>query len=147
MLRYRKDMKGFGIKVAWGFRSSGMLRCVHMWIVMDRSIGWSFWVCIYKSCRSQWPRLLRPLACWDCVFESHRRHGYLSVVSVVCCQVCDELITRPQESYRLWCVVVCDLEPPWMRSPWPTVGCGARRRIYTNLNLLKPTGYVMHQQV
>ena len=22
----------------------------------------------------------------------------------------DELITRPKESYRLWCVVVCDLE-------------------------------------
>jgi len=23
---------------------------------------------------------------------------------------CDELITRPEESYRLCCVVVCDLE-------------------------------------
>jgi hypothetical protein len=22
----------------------------------------------------------------------------------------DELITRPEEFYRLWCVVVCDLE-------------------------------------
>jgi len=22
----------------------------------------------------------------------------------------DELITRPEESYRLWCVIVCDLE-------------------------------------
>jgi len=22
----------------------------------------------------------------------------------------DELITRPEESYQLWCVVVCDLE-------------------------------------
>jgi len=30
---------------------------------------------------------LRPLACWECVFESHRGHGCLSVVSVVCCQV------------------------------------------------------------
>jgi hypothetical protein len=30
---------------------------------------------------------LRPLACWDCGFESHRRHGCLSVVSVVCCQL------------------------------------------------------------
>ena len=36
----------------------------------------------------------------------------------VCCEccvlsgrgLCDELITRPVESYRLWCVVVCDLE-------------------------------------
>ena len=24
--------------------------------------------------------------------------------------LCDELITRPEESYRLWCVVVCILE-------------------------------------
>jgi hypothetical protein len=23
---------------------------------------------------------------------------------------CDELNTPPEESYRLWCVVVCDLE-------------------------------------
>ena len=36
----------------------------------------------------------------------------------VCCEcrvlsgrgLCDELITRPEESYRLWCVVACDLE-------------------------------------
>jgi len=28
-----------------------------------------------------------PLACWDRGFESHRGHGYLSAVSVVCCQV------------------------------------------------------------
>jgi len=37
----------------------------------------------------------------------------------------DELITRPEESYRLWCVVVCDLETSWMRRPWPT-GRGGR---------------------
>ena len=24
--------------------------------------------------------------------------------------LCDKLITRPEESYRLWCVVLCDLE-------------------------------------
>jgi hypothetical protein len=24
--------------------------------------------------------------------------------------LCDELATRPEEAYRLWCVVVCDLE-------------------------------------
>jgi hypothetical protein len=24
--------------------------------------------------------------------------------------LCDELITCPEESYRLWCIVVCDLE-------------------------------------
>ena len=37
----------------------------------------------------------------------------LSVVSVVCC--CDELITRPEESYGVWCVVVCDLETSRIR--------------------------------
>jgi hypothetical protein len=31
--------------------------------------------------------VLRPLACWDCGFESRRGRGYLSVVNVVCCQV------------------------------------------------------------
>jgi hypothetical protein len=34
----------------------------------------------------------------------------------------DELVTRPEESYRLCCVVVCDLETSWMRRPWPTGG-------------------------
>ena len=36
----------------------------------------------------------------------------------VCCEccvlsgrgLCDQLIPRPEESYRLWCVVVCDLK-------------------------------------
>jgi hypothetical protein len=36
----------------------------------------------------------------------------------VCCEccvlscrgLCDELVTRPEESYLQWCVVVCDLE-------------------------------------
>ena len=45
----------------------------------------------------------------------------------VCCEccvlsgrgLCDELITRP-ESYRLWCVVVCNLETSLMRRTWPT---------------------------
>ena len=30
---------------------------------------------------------LRPLACWDCGIESRRRHGCMSAVSVLCCQV------------------------------------------------------------
>ena len=51
----------------------------------------------------------------------------------VCCKCCvlsgrglyDELITRPEESYRLWCVDVCDLETSGMRRPWPTGGAVA----------------------
>ena len=48
----------------------------------------------------------------------------------VCCEccvlsgrcLCDELITRPEESYRLWYVVMCDLETSRMRRPWPALG-------------------------
>jgi hypothetical protein len=36
--------------------------------------------------------------------------------------LCDELITRPEESYRLWCVVVCDLENKKIRRKWPAMG-------------------------
>jgi len=32
--------------------------------------------------------------------------------------LCDELITRPEESYRLRCVVVCDLETSKMGAPY-----------------------------
>jgi len=39
--------------------------------------------------------------------------------------LCDKLITRPEESYRLWCVVVCDLETSWRRRLRPTGGGGA----------------------
>jgi len=46
--------------------------------------------------------------------------------------LCDELITRPEESYRLWCVVVCDLETSWMRRPWPTGGAVAPKNKQTN---------------
>jgi hypothetical protein len=38
----------------------------------------------------------------------------------------DWLITHPEESYRLWCVVVCDLETSWMRRSWPIGDCHAK---------------------
>jgi len=48
----------------------------------------------------------------------------------VCCEccvlsgrgLCDAVITRPEESYRLWCVVVCDLETSRVRRPWSALG-------------------------
>ena len=51
----------------------------------------------------------------------------------VCCEccvlsgrgLCDELITRPEESYRLCCVVVCDLETSRMRRSWHALGRSA----------------------
>ena len=44
----------------------------------------------------------------------------------VCCEchvlsgrgLCDELITCPKESYRLWCVIVCDLETSRIGAPY-----------------------------
>ena len=44
----------------------------------------------------------------------------------VCCEcrvlsgrgLCDEMITRPKESYRLWCVIVCDLEASRICTPY-----------------------------
>jgi len=54
----------------------------------------------------------------------------------VCCEcgvlsgkcLCDELITRTEESCWQWCVVVCDLETSWMRRLWPIGGCYAKRK-------------------
>ena len=48
----------------------------------------------------------------------------------VCCECCvvsgsgpsNELITRPGESCRMWCVVVCDLETSIMMMSWPAQG-------------------------
>jgi len=52
--------------------------------------------------------------------------------------LCHELITRPEESYRLWCVVVCDLETSRMRRPWSALGRSAtgKKMLYGVLPLL-----------
>jgi hypothetical protein len=71
---------------------------------------------------------LRSLACWDCGFESHRGHEYLSVVEYYVLSgrgLCNELITCPEKSYRIW-RVICDLETSWMRGPWPNEGALAQ---------------------
>ena len=41
--------------------------------------------------------------------------------------LCVGLFTRPDESYRLCWVVVCDLEPSRMGRPLPTGGCCAKK--------------------
>ena len=72
------------------------------------------WSC---KCHSQWPRGLRRRSTAARLLRSWVRIPPGAWMSV-CCECCvlsrrglfDELITRPEESYRLWCVVVCDLE-------------------------------------
>ena len=65
----------------------------------------------------------------------------------VCCDccvlsgrgLCDELITRPEESYRMWCVVVCDLETSRMRRPWFALGRSAtEKKAFSYCCLLQP---------
>ena len=67
--------------------------------------------------RSQWPRGLRRRSTAARLRRLWVRIP-LGAWTFVCCEycvlsgrgLCDELITRPEESYRLWCVVLCDLE-------------------------------------
>ena len=68
-------------------------------------------------CRSQWPLGLRRRSAAARLLRSWVRipPGAWMSVCCECCVLsgrglCDELISRPEESYRLWCVVVCDLE-------------------------------------
>ena len=96
----------------------------------------------YKiPCRSQWPRGLRrrptaarPLRLWVRIPP-----GAWMFVCCECCVLsgrglCDGLITRPDESYRLWRVVVCDQETSneeakaryWAVENTTTMGCNAK---------------------
>jgi hypothetical protein len=84
------------------------------------------------ECWSQW---LHGLWCWSaaaCLLRSWVRisPGAWIFVCCECCVLsgrglCDKLITCPEEFYRLWCVIVCDLETSRMRRPWPTLGRSA----------------------
>ena len=42
---------------------------------------------------------------------------------------CNELITRPEESYRLWRVVVCDIETAKEEAKSPLKGCEYKPRV------------------
>jgi hypothetical protein len=97
----------------------------HLWV--DRPIQKiMFGIIITTGCegRSQWLRCIRR---WSAAARLLRLwvripSGKWRFVRGECCVfsgrgICDELITRPEESYRLWCVVVCDLKTSWMRRP------------------------------
>ena len=85
--------------------------------------------------RSQWPRGLRLRSAAVRLLRSWVRIPPAAWM-FVCCEccvlsgrgLCDALITRPEESYRLWCVVVCDLETSRMRRPWPALGRSATKK-------------------
>jgi hypothetical protein len=117
------------------------------------------------KCRSQWPRGLRRgsaaarlLGLWVRIL----RRAWI----FFCCEYCvlsgrgpcDELITRPEESYWLWCVVVCDIETSWMSRPCLTGGGGAvapkeryiwtvRQKCVEILNFLGKIYIIMHGSI
>ena len=73
---------------------------------------------------------VRPLVCWDYGFESRRGHRYLSLVSVVCCQV-EVSVTSwslVQRSLTEGGVSECDSEASIMRKPWPNGGCRVMKK-------------------
>jgi hypothetical protein len=78
-------------------------------------------------CRSQWPCGLRRGSSAARLLGSWVRIPPGAWMSVSCewCALsgrglCDELITRPEESYRLWCVLnVCDHETSKWGGPGP----------------------------
>ena len=89
--------------------------------------------CVAKGApgRSQWPRHLR------CGSAAARLLGmgvwippaaWMSVPYERCVLsgrgLCDELITRPEESYQVSCVCAWSGKTPIMRRPWPTRGGG-----------------------
>ena len=96
---------------------------------------WSSGVPISQYCRSQWPRGLRRRSAAARLLRLWVRIQPWAWM-FVCCEccvlsgrgLCDEPITRPEESYRLWCVVVCDLEASVMRRPCPTGGCCDKKK-------------------
>jgi hypothetical protein len=72
------------------------------------------------SCRWHWPRGLRRRSTAARLLQSWVRippRALMFVCFLGCVLsgrgLCDGLITRPEQSYRLWRVVVCDLETSW----------------------------------
>jgi len=104
--------------------------CIYVCRTFNGSLCTKLCYVIYKvvqfsRSRSQWPHGLR---CRSAAARLQRSWVRIPPEEwlLVCCEccvlsgrsLCDEPITRPEESYRLWCVVVCDLETSRMRRPW-----------------------------
>ena len=93
----------------------GVLRYFNVAIFLSRLLDYNYVRPLL--CRSQWPRGLRRRSTAARLLRLWVRISPGAWMSV-CCECCvlsgrglyDALITRPEESYRLWSVVVCDLQ-------------------------------------
>ena len=98
-----------------------MSLCVEIEAYSDKWVDACLFCILYRLfsyiCRSQWPRGLKRRSVAARLLRLWVRipPGAWMFVCCECCVLsgrglCDQLITPPEESYRLWCVVVCDLE-------------------------------------
>ena len=95
-------------------------------------------------CQSQWPRGLRRrsvaarlLRLWFRIPPKALMLVYGECLVLSSVILCDELITRAEESYRLWCVVVCDLGTSRKRRPWSALGRSAKDEERILITLLR----------
>ena len=117
----------------------------------------------YYVRRSQCPRGLRRRSTAASLLRSWVRipPGTWMFVCCECCVLsgrglCDELITRPEESYRLWRVAVCDQETSYTRRIQPrqsavkykpTMGCSAsiKKSILRTLYIVTTGLYIVNK--
>ena len=99
--------------------------CLGQVLCIGRYLAWNN----VDSCRSQWPRGLRRGSTAARLLRLWVRipPGAWIFVCCECCVLegrglCDGLIIRSEESYRLWRVVVCDQETSQARRLKPTRG-------------------------
>jgi len=95
------------------------------------------------KCQSQWPCDLRRGSAAARLLRSWVRIPPEAWMFVCCeCRVlsgrglCDELITRPEESCRLWCVVVCDLENLVNEEAMTRIGSQCHRKKNMNMEIV-----------
>jgi hypothetical protein len=99
---------------------------------------------IFATCRSQCPCGLRHMSAAARLLKLWVRIPPERWMSV-CCDCCvlsvrglfNELITRPEKSYRVWCVVKCDLETSWIRRSSTVLERSAQK--FPNLIYFKKT--------
>jgi len=107
--------------------------------------------CWPQNCRCQWPQgrrrrstAARLLRLWVRISPG----AWISVYCECCVlsgrRLCDKLITRPEESYWLWCVV-CDLETPMNEEA--LVHWGLSRQNLTNRLWIKLYSVLYNQSV
>ena len=92
-------------------------------------------------------RGFQPVACWYLRFRIPL--GAWMSVSCECCVLwgrglCDDPITRPEESYRPWCIAVCDLENLVNEEPAPSRSEGPQKKKSSELLIIRSPVHGRH---